>query len=176
MIKAQNKTTPKSIPVSAFISIVLALFIYSLSLLACAKNFPQARLETPDSKMDLLIAGISSDFRDSIKERLIDRYTGKGNIEVTGLDDLQNIHCEDYDAILVMDQCKASGFFNLALKSFLTRSSGCNNIVVLMTAGDADWKYRYDGLDAITSASMIMNEDRVFDEISLKIDGLFSAN
>jgi len=145
------------------------------SLTACAKNFPQERYEIPGGNNSILIAGISSDFRDTIKDRLIDRYKSSGSIDVVGLNQLSSINCSDYNAIILMDQCKAWTLYNLALKSFLKKSTQCNNVVVFITAGDPEWKYEYNGLDAITSASTISNEDRVVNEISLKIDRVLAA-
>ena len=43
-----------------------------------------------------------------------------------------------------------------------------------MTAGDPDWQYRYQDLDAITSASIVGEEDRVVKELTNRIDQLIS--
>lgn len=76
--------------------------------------------------------------------------------------------------ILVMDDSEAWTLWNFSLKSFLKKTENCNNIVLFITAGDPDWKYRYKDLDAITSASIVGNEDRVFNELTVKIDGMIS--
>jgi len=39
-----------------------------------------------------------------------------------------------------------------------------------MTAGNPDYEYSYGGVDAITSASRIANEEAIFTELSEEID------
>jgi len=74
-----------------------------------------------------------------------------------------------------MDTCKAWSFFNLSLKSFVKKSDNCNNIILFMTAGDSDWKYQYKGLDAITSASIIGDEEWIIAKLTASIDDLIIA-
>jgi len=45
-----------------------------------------------------------------------------------------------------------------------------------MTAGDPDWTYSYQGVDAITSASVVEKEDVKFEEIVQQIDQLLNAS
>ncbi|NOY59897.1 MAG: hypothetical protein GXO75_13355, partial [Calditrichaeota bacterium] len=99
---------------------------------------------------------------------------GGGNIDIVNFTRLKQVQCGDYDVILVMDSVHAWSLFNFSLKSFLKKAQNCNNVVLLFTAGDPEWKYRYNDLDAITSASIIGDEDRVFNELTAKIDGLIS--
>ena len=159
---------------SVLFIIMFALAGCLIFMTGCAKNFQQARYELPEAETKILVAGISSDYRDAIKDRLIERYKTRSNIEVVGLNQLKEIQCDDYDAVLVMDQCKGWSLYNLALKSFLEKSAHCDNIVVFITAGDPDWEYHYNGLDAVTSASYIGYEDRVYKELASRIDGILT--
>ncbi len=56
------------------------------------------------------------------------------------------------------------------MKSFLDRLEDNNNVVLFMTAGNPDYEYSYGGVDAITSASRIANEEEIFTELSEEID------
>ena len=62
------------------------------------------------------------------------------------------------------------------LTTVLEKTENCKNIVLLYTAGDPDWKYQYHELDAITSASQVEDQDRVFNELTYQIDVLVSKN
>jgi len=160
-----NKTGKNTL---AFIILVL------MFTLSCAKQIPEQQFAAENAKFDLLIGGVTSEFKDNIVSRLVDRYKDQGNINLVDYDKLQQVQCEDYDVILVVDDSEAWTLWNFSLKSFLKKTENCNNIVLFITAGDPDWKYRYKDLDAITSASIVGEEDKVFNELTAKIDGMIS--
>ena len=87
-------------------------------------------------------------------------------------DKLDQLQCDDYDAILVIDSVQAWSYWNFSLNSFLEKTENCKNVVLLYTAGDPDWEYQYHELDAITSASQVEDQDRVFNELTYAIDVL----
>lgn len=151
-------------------TIILVLML----TLSCAKHISEQHFTAENAKFDLIIGGVTSDFKDNIVSRLIERYKDQGNIDLVDYDKLQQVQCEDYDAILVMDDSEAWLLWNFSLKSFLEKTENCNNIVLLITAGDPDWEYQYKDLDAITSASVVENEESVFNEVAAKIDGMIS--
>ncbi len=62
------------------------------------------------------------------------------------------------------------------MNSFLEDYSPKDNVVLFMTAGDPDWTYSYQGVDAITSASVVEKEDVKFEEIVQQIDQLLNAS
>ncbi|MDA3896515.1 MAG: hypothetical protein PF482_10245 [Desulfobacteraceae bacterium] len=153
----------------------LAIIILVLMLtLSCAKHIPEQHFAAENAEFDLLIGGVTSEFKDVIVSRLVDRYKDQGNIDLVDYDKINQVQCEDYDVILVMDDSEAWTLWNFSLKSFLKRTENCNNIVLFITAGDPDWEYQYNDLDAITSASVVENEDKVFNELTAKIDGMIS--
>jgi len=155
---------------SKFAIIILVLML----TFSCAKQIPEQRFVTENAKYDLLITGITSEFKANIISRIVDRYKDQGNIDLINLDKLDQMQCDDYDAILVMDSVKAWSLWNFSLKSFLKKTENCNNVVLLYTAGDPDWKYQYHELDAITSASQVEDQDRVFNELTYAIDVLIA--
>ncbi|MBC2716911.1 MAG: hypothetical protein HF978_16530 [Desulfobacteraceae bacterium] len=142
--------------------------------LSCAKHIPEQRFVNDNAKFDLLIGGLTSEFKEGIVSRLVERYKDQGNVDLVNFDKLNQVQCSDYDVILVMDSVQAWSLFNFSLKSFLKKTENCNNVVLLFTANDPEWEYQYNDLDAITSASMVDNEDRVFNELAAKIDVMIS--
>jgi hypothetical protein len=148
-------------------------FILMLTL-SCSKQIPEQRFVNESARYDLLITGVTSEFKADIISRIIDRYKDQGNVDLVYMDKLDQLKCDDYDAILVIDSVQAWSMWNFSLKSFLEKTENCNNVVLLYTAGDPDWKYQYHELDAITSASQVEDQDRVFNELTYAIDVLIS--
>ena len=138
-------------------------------LASCTRNVKEAQFTTENAKFNLIIAGDSSDFKDEIRKRIIARYSNIGNIDVVNISKLENIKPEDYDVILIMDTCIGCEDFNWSMKGFLDRLQDKNNVVLLMTTGYAHYEYSYGGVDAITAASRIADEEEIFLRLSEEI-------
>ena len=150
---------------------ILTLAIVALAFLAsCTRNVKETQLTTENAKFNLLIAGDSSDFKDGIRDRIIARYRNNGNIDVVNINNLKDIRPEDYDVILIMDTCIGCEDFNWSMKSFLDRLEDYDNVVLLMTTGYSHYEYSYGGVDAITAASRIADEEEIFTRLSEEID------
>ncbi len=106
------------------------IFILMLSL-SCSKQIPEQRFVTENAKYDLLITGVTSEFKADIISRIVDRYKDQGNVDLVYLDKLDQMQCDDYDAILVIDSVQAWSLWNFSLKSFLEKTENCNNVVLL---------------------------------------------
>jgi hypothetical protein len=145
-----------------------------LMLTACSKNLRETTLENPDASYRLIIAGDSSDFKDSIRDKVVNNYKDICHIQVVNLDKLEEIDYDQYDAVLIMDTLMAWGGFNQEVKTFINALQDNQKVVVFFSAGDAEAKYSYKGVDAITSASIVSNEDVVVDKLTQKIDLLLS--
>ncbi len=155
----------------------IAIIILAVMLtLSCSKQIPEQRFVTENAEYDLLITGVTSEFKADIISRIVDRYKDQGNVNLVNMDKLDQLQCDDYDAILVIDSVQAWSYWNFSLNSFLEKTETCKNIVLLYTAGDPDWKYQYHELDAITSASQVEDQDRVFNELTYEIDVLIAKN
>jgi hypothetical protein len=145
-------------------------------ILSCAHHISERQFKTENPAFELLVISDQSEYKSDIRRRIINRYKNRGNITVMGVKHLGRVECDLYDAILVMDTCKAWMWFDLSLKSFLKRTRHCNNIVLYLTAGDPEWTYQYGGLDAITSASDAGKKDAVLNRLTTRIDPLISAH
>ena len=152
-------------------------FFFSMFLIltACSKNVRETTVENPDASYRLIIAGDSSDFKDSIRSRLMNNYKDICRIEVVNLDKLAGIEEDQYDAVLIMDTLMAWGGFNREVKHFIDSRQDSQKIVVFFTAGDAESIYSYKGVDAITSASVPAQEDDVVEKLTRKIDLLLAG-
>jgi len=156
-----------------YISIVAIVALVFLA--SCTRNVKETRLTTENAKFTLIIAGDSSDFKDRIRNRIIARYRNSGNIDVVNIKKLKNIRPEDYDVILIMDSCIGCEDFNWSMKSFLDRLEDKNNVVLLMTTGYSHYEYSYGGVDAITAASRIADEEEIFARLSEEIDRMIAG-
>jgi hypothetical protein len=150
---------------------ISTLVIVALAFLAsCTRNVKETQFTTENAKFNLIIASDSSDFKDEIRNRIIDKYSNNGNIDVINIDKLENIRPEDYDVILIIDTCIGCEDFNWSMKGFLDRLEDNNNVVLLMTTGYSHHEYNYGGVDAITAASRIANEEEIVTRLSEEID------
>ena len=149
----------------AILAIVALAFLVS-----CSRNVKETKFTTENAKFNLLVAGDSSDFKDRVRNRIIARYRKNGNIDVVNINNLKDIRPEDYDVILIMDTCIGCEDFNWSMKSFLDKLEDNNNVVLLMTTGYSHYEYSYGGVDAITAASRIADEEEIFTELSAEID------
>lgn len=141
----------------------------------CTRNLKEERHTTIDARIDLLIAGDASEFKDHLRKRLITHYRSSGNIEVVNIDKLRQIDIENYHVVVIMDTCLAWSRFNPSTKAFLDRISNRDKVVVLMTVDDTDWEFKYQGVDAMTAASNLENEDQVFERLRIAIDRIVNT-
>jgi predicted nicotinamide N-methyase len=155
---------------------ISVIAIVALAFLAsCTRYVKETQLTTENAKFNLIIAGDSSDFKDRVRNRIIARYSNSGNIKVLNIKKLKNIRPEDYDVILIMDTCIGCEDFNRSMKSFLDRLENNNNVILLMTTGYSHYEYSYGGVDAITAASRIADEEEIVTRLAEEIDRIIGG-
>lgn len=157
--------------INLLLSAVLCMFVIS----SCSHKLDEIRVVPQGHKYSMLIAGDSSEFKDSVRDKIIEKYRGECAIHVVNINALSKEDAQSYDVVLIMDTCMAWSGFNPALKSFLNHDENLGKTVLSMTAGDPDWQYSYKGVDAITSASVIDNQDRFFSRIDDQIQRILNA-
>jgi hypothetical protein len=151
---------------------VLVISFILLSSYSCTRGVNETRLSHENPMFSMIIASDSSEFKDNIRNRVIQQYQNEGNIELVNIKRLKDIDPTDYDVVLILDTCLAWSGFNPSVNTFLENNKSKDNVVLFMTAGDPDWTYSYQGVDAITSASVVENEDVKFEEITQQINQL----
>ena len=119
--------------------------VLALAFISCTRQVKEMSFSGKDAKFNILIAGNSSEFKDAVRGRIISRYEKYSNILVINIPKLKEMDSESYD------------------------------VVLLMTAGDPDWKFCFKGVDAVTSASTPCNETLVFDRLTRKIDEILAG-
>ncbi|MBW1897994.1 MAG: hypothetical protein JRI61_02930 [Deltaproteobacteria bacterium] len=143
---------------------------------SCSRNIKEITINNMNASHKIVIASNGSDFRDSIRDKVIKEYSDNCYIEVINLDKLQTVEYDRFDAILVMDAIIAWGGFNPEMKNYIDSLDDKKKVVLFLSAGDEELKYSYNGVDAISSASVVEEEDKVVKEITGKIDMLLSEN
>lgn len=157
-----------------------ALMIVGLTLMlvlaaGCTRRLKETRYTAATARANLLIAGDASAFKDRLRTRLIRHYQASTNITVVNTDKLKQIDTDDYHVVVIMDTCLAWSRFNTSTKSFLDRIRDHHKVVLFMTVDDTDWTFEHRGVDAITAASVIADEERVFKRLRDAIDLVLSA-
>ena len=160
---------------NSFRAWTLVLSLVVLFPFSCTRSVKEMRVSSEDSRFNMIIASDSSEFKDSIRNRVIQHYQDESNIDVVNIKRLKEINPLDYDVVLIIDTCLAWSGFNPSLNTFLEDNETKDNVVVFMTAGDPDWTYSYKGVDAITSASVVENVEVKFEEITQQINELLNT-
>jgi hypothetical protein len=160
---------------------ILTLKIFSLILLvaisiaaSCTRNIKETKITAESAKYNFVFASDSTEFKDSIRGKLIAKYSGQANIDLVNIDKIKDIKAKDYDVILIIDTCIGGARGNTSLNSFLTNLENNKKTVLFITAGDSDWKFNDKRIDAITSASKIENIEPIYSQISKKIDQIIA--
>jgi hypothetical protein len=154
------------------LAVVIIIFLFAIS---CARNIKENRFVNENTNLKLVIADDSSNFKESIRDRLIAKYKSRANIQLISIQQLKGISSDDYDVIVIMDPCRVFTTFNWSFKKFLNKTEDRKNVVLSVTAANPHWQYSYKDVDAITSASRKVNEEKIFIEISDKIDKIIEG-
>lgn len=144
---------------------LLSLFM----LVSCSHKLKEVKFVPQIKENTILIAGDSSDFKDIVRNKIIEKYRPTCEIHVINIKDLSKVDAKLYDVVLIMDTCMAWSGFNPSLKSFLDNDDYLAKTVLSMTAADPDWTYSYKGVDAITSASRVETQETFFAQIDKEI-------
>jgi flavodoxin len=154
-----------------FLVMGVVLLVY-----ACSGNIQEKKMENPGAKFRLLIAvieGRASEFKEAVIQQMIEKYKDTCAIDVLNVSQTEQITQKQYDVVLLIDRCKWGMKFNSTFKK-LAAELDQKKLVVFITAGDADWKYSDNGIDAVTSASKNGKEQDVVQEIAKKIDAVLN--
>lgn len=138
--------------------------------LSCSKKLIETNLLFKQSAGNMLIAGDASEFKDQVREGLIELYKDEYNIDVVNIDKLKSVESQNYDLIVIMDTTMAWGGFNPSSKGFLDSAENRGKTVLFMTASDPDWEYSYKDIDAVTSASYVENVETALAALRKEIE------
>jgi hypothetical protein len=121
------------------------------------------------ARQKVLIATQRSEFKEAVVSRIVeDLEKDLCYVKVIDLKKLKTDSATGYDAIVVVNTCKAWRLTGGASK-FVKEFPDKGRVVLLTTAGGEDWKPKSVEVDAITSASKEQKADPVADEIARKV-------
>lgn len=146
------------------------MLVLAATLLSCVRSVPEVRHVVVNARYSLLIASDASEFKDAVRSRVFDHFRDHSNVEVVNISRLNKIQAGDFDAVLIMDTCLGWSHFNPSMKAFLDGVEDPGRIILFLTVDDTEWAFTYQGVDAITAASRMEDEERVAAELIKEID------
>ncbi len=152
-----------------FLLVVLPLS--ALLLAHCGKGIRE--VGPADAKKKIMIATMSSEYKDRITAGLEERYRGRSRVSLVPIEKLNSVDTKGYDALVVIDALMAWQMFNARTRWFIggiKDPEEKRKIVLFFTAGKPSPDYRVMGVDCITGASEMKEEAEVIRKISERID------
>jgi hypothetical protein len=117
----------------------------------------------------VLIATQKSEFKEAVVSRIVeDLEKDLFYVKVIDIKKLRQEPATDYDAVVVINTCKAWRLTGGASK-FVKEFPDKDKVVLLTTAGGEDWKPKKVEVDAITSASKEQKADPVAEDIVARV-------
>jgi hypothetical protein len=135
------------------------------------KDIASSELHDPTLENRVLVASLSSEFKDEVVARIEENFAGDPvYIKFIGLDALQHENGDEYGAVVMINRCISWGM-SPKVESFIERHEENDHMIVLTTSGDGEWQPDCKGrtYDAIATASVRTDVNAVADKISEKI-------
>jgi hypothetical protein len=157
----------------AFSSLVLV--VLALAFCGCAvRAVRTTEWGDLNAERRVLIATQTSEFKEAVVARIVeglkeDLYY----VKVIDLKALKGEPATEYDAIVVVNTCKAWSMSRGASR-FVKNFEEREKVVLLTTAGGGDWMPKLGGLDAITSASKSNKVEPLANEIVGKVQKILN--
>ncbi len=149
---------------------ILVLILSAAAILGCKSDIQQRDYGPPQASCRILVTGVTSEFKMAVVAGLVERYQETCRIVTRPLYRLNTKEFNDYDAIVLMDECQAWMAFNTKTTGLIKKIENKDHIILFITAGDPDWTFSTQGIDAITSASELARKEEVIERISARID------
>jgi hypothetical protein len=152
-------------------------FIVLSTVLSCASIKPLAP-ETGDgeNRASVLVASRSSDFKQTLIDRLAHDYKNKIELTVIPLGDIFDMQTTEYDALVVMGERMGWLLYSAKERRFLRHFKEPQKLIMVMTAAKDDWEWeRDDDIDVITGASAPDNLDPLYQEVTTRLDAILNS-
>lgn len=147
-----------------------------LALILCAA-IPMVLAQEPASSKQILIASESSHFKDTVVTQTAQALRADGHrVTVIGLERLLATPTQDYQAIVLVNTCRAWRP-SREVRNFLRQASDDDKkkLVVLTTANSETCDLKVNGVDAISTASKRTRTERVSQDILGKVRARLAA-
>jgi hypothetical protein len=150
----------------------LLVFLSAILYISCSSTFQEYRIENKDTKLNFLFAIETGTFKDTVREKLIEKYRKIANIYVADNSKLKEIQATDYDVILIMDTCMAGNPSSSAMKKFLKEQTDLSKVVIFITSRSTNLNYKYKDIDAVTAATRSGDTEKAVGDIIQKINSI----
>lgn len=152
-----------------------AVVLLSIAFLAqCGKSI-RGEAGPDASKKRIMIAVYSSEYKKKLARDLADRYRDRSNVTVIPMRRLGSVDYRSFDALVLIDALMAWKMFNVYSTSFIMQvkePEERGKIVLYLTAANPKENYRLQGIDCITGASVMNNNENDVNRISEKLDAV----
>lgn len=153
-----------------------ALMLLPVLLLSyCARGIRETETGPAEAKKKILVAALSSEYKDRIAHGLVDRYKNTARVTLMPIEKLNSADYRNYDALVVIDALMAWQMFNARTRWFIGKvkePEELKKLVLFFTAGKPKQTYTVMGVDCVTGASVMGEEDEVVKKLSERIDRL----
>jgi hypothetical protein len=127
-----------------------------------------------ESQKSVLVASAGSPFKDALVKRLIERYCDRASFVVIDLRQLTNSDISQFEAVLVLEARKGWMMFNGRVRWFVRKVREPEKVILVLTSANHDFKWKRNGVDAITCASSASFLDPTLERISQQLDVLLA--
>ncbi|MBF0103031.1 MAG: hypothetical protein HQK77_19205 [Desulfobacterales bacterium] len=158
--------------VQAILGMVIGLVVM-IGISGCAFK-PVKTLEFGYINKDryrILLAAEASAFKDTLATNIACALKNRAYIKMVDVNEVSNESSENYHVIILINTCVAF-HIDRQVSDYLEKITRKDNVILITTAGDADWNAKISDVDAITSASTMDKVDPLTDHILDKIDQL----
>lgn len=153
-------------------SFFIIALIAGLAVLSCKEPIPSTVYDNPGAEHTIMITGYDTEFKSALVEEIVAKYSPKCRIEIVGISKAPKADYSQYSAIILMDEVEAWMMMNRRARKIIDKIEPKDKLIAVITAGDEDWEYEKDGVEAITSASVMSEQDKVLEEIYKRVDSL----
>ncbi len=153
-------------------SVFIFALIAGLGLLSCKDPIPSTVYDNPDAEHTIMITGYDTEFKSALMEEIVAKYSPICRIEIVDISKAPKADYSQYSAIILMDEVEAWMMMNRKARKIIDKIEPKDKLVAVITAGDEEWEYEKDGVEAITSASVMSEKDEVLEEIYKRVDSL----
>ena len=151
-----------------------ALLVASaLCMAGCGKGLRVTELGAADAGSSILIASYPSEYKDRVRQGLVERYGDRARITLVPMNRLNSVEYRKYDVLVIIDELHAWQMFNTRTRWFVGKIDDddvLKRLVLFFTAGKPSDRYTFMGIDAITAASEAQDHAGSVGKLAEKID------
>ncbi len=158
------------------VSIAIIFILCALLLTGCGSRLlKEIKLINENAKHKFLIASDSSEFKDEIRNTIIEKYKNTCSIEIVNIEKLSEKSGRDYDFVLIMLEIQDWGMLNPEMRDFIDKTEDKKKIIMFATSMNPYYEYDYEGVDAVTSASNMENKYEILEKLTAQVDSVLGG-